>query len=70
MPVIITTKGRKVAFFKTLDDENEVPVYLEKGTKLKQIGHLYYYREKFADLPYYKVEDSVHGVGYVPVEMP
>ena len=68
MSVIITTKGKKVAFFKTLDNKEEQPVYLPKGTKLKQIGHEWYYREPFCDIGYYKVEHSTYGVGYVPIE--
>ena len=69
MPVIVTTKGRKVGFFRTLDDDNETPTYLDKGTKLKRLNEFYYYREKFAYVPYYKVQDDILGVGYVPVEM-
>lgn len=69
MPVIITTKHKNVGFYKTLDDEDETPKYLEKGTKLKQIGHSWYYRQPYADLGYYKVEHEIYGIGYVPIEM-
>jgi hypothetical protein len=39
MAVIVETVARKTAFFKTLDDADEVPVYLEKGVKLKELSN-------------------------------
>ena len=68
MAVIIETVARKTAFFKTLDDADEVPVYLEKGVKLKELSNgEFFYREPFADIPYYHVESSTYGEGYIPM---